>query len=51
MTFGSAGRLPGLRNLSLVNSFSPVRVKRTAGGRPGLRWADPGGLLVSATAA
>lgn len=51
MTFGSAGRLPGLRTLSLVNSFSPVLVKRTAGGRPGLRWADPGGLLVSATAA
>lgn len=49
MTFGSAGRLPGLRNLSLVNSFSLV--KRTAGGRPGLRWADPGGLLVPATAA
>lgn len=49
MTFGSAGRPTGLRNLSLVNSFSLV--KRTAGGRPGLRWADPGGLLVPATAA
>lgn len=49
MTSGSAGRAPGLRNLSLVNSFSLV--KRTAGGRPGLRWADPGGLLVPATAA
>ncbi|RUP67651.1 Sensor histidine kinase DesK [Streptomyces sp. NP10] len=49
MTFGSAGRPAGLRNLSLVNSFSLV--KRTACGRPGLRWADPGGLLVPATAA
>lgn len=49
MTFGSAGRLAGLRNLSLVNSFSLV--KRTAGGRPGPRWADPGGLLVPAMAA
>lgn len=49
MTFGSAGRPAGLRNLSLVNSFSLV--KRTARGRPGLRWADPGGLLVPATAA
>ncbi len=49
MTFGSAGRPTGLRNLSLVNSFSLV--KRTACGRPGLRWADPGGLLVPATAA
>lgn len=49
MTFGSAGRPTGLRNLSLVNSFSLV--KRTARGQPGLRWADPGGLLVPATAA
>ncbi|XUT58691.1 sensor histidine kinase [Streptomyces sp. G9] len=49
MTFGSAGRPTGLRNLSRVNSFSLV--KRTAGGWPGLRWADPGGLLVPATAA
>ncbi|WP_455681184.1 sensor histidine kinase [Streptomyces globisporus] len=32
-----------------MNSFSLV--KRTARGRPGLRWADPGGLLVPATAA